>query len=241
LESRFDAIVKRGFSQRRKMMMKLLKSDWPPERLERAWREIPLSRQVRAEEVRLDQFVKLTRILAESDSMSPAFEIFDVVNEWDEVIGCETRANVHRLGLRHRAVHVLVFNRRGQLFLQKRSMEKDCFPGAWDSSAAGHLDRGETYDACAVRELREELGVEAVTAPVRLFKIDACPETGHEFTWVYRCEIEGPFKLQPDEIEEGGWFDSSEISAWIADRPGDFASALLVIWEKIRNGPHSVF
>ena len=57
-------------------------------------------------------------------------EIFDVVNERDEVVGREVRREVHRLGLKHRAVHVLVFNARGELFLQKRSMTKDTFPGA---------------------------------------------------------------------------------------------------------------
>jgi len=63
--------------------------------------------------------------------------MFDVVNDRDEVIGQERRPEVHRLGLRHRAAHVLVFNARGELFLQKRSMTKDTFPGAWDSSASG--------------------------------------------------------------------------------------------------------
>src|SRR5882672_4757083 len=100
-------------------------------------------------------------------------EIFDVVNERDEVIGQRTRGEVHRLGLLHRAVHVLVFNGRGELFLQKRSMQKDKFPGAWDSSASGHLDSGEDYDACAVRELREEIGLKVAQTPERLFKIDA--------------------------------------------------------------------
>jgi predicted protein tyrosine phosphatase len=70
-------------------------------------------------------------------------EIFDVVNERDEVVGQAPRSEVHRRKLNHRAVHVLVFNSRGELFLQKRSLKKDCFPGAWDSSASGHLDTGE--------------------------------------------------------------------------------------------------
>src|SRR6185503_18296399 len=105
-------------------------------------------------------------------------EIFDVVNERDEVIGRNTRSEVHRLGLRHRAVHVLVFNAKGEIFLQKRSQTKDTFPGAWDSSAAGHLDCGEDYDACAVREMREELGIDAQRPPKRLFPITACVDTG---------------------------------------------------------------
>src|SRR5208282_5531965 len=95
-------------------------------------------------------------------------EIFDIVNDRDEVIGRMPRARVHREGLKHRAVHVLVFNGRGEIFLQKRSMTKDTFPGAWDSSASGHVDSGEDYDACAARELREEIGLALAAPPRRL-------------------------------------------------------------------------
>lgn len=161
-------------------------------------------------------------------------EIFDVVNERDEVIGQAPRSEVHRRKLRHRAVHVLVFNARGELFLQKRSMRKDCYPGAWDSSASGHLDRGEDYDACAVREVREELGVPLPAVPQRLFKIDSCAETGQEFVWIYQCRHEGPFDLHPEEIERGGWFEPAEISRWMEEKPGDFASALHLIWRRWR-------
>ncbi|HVM47915.1 MAG TPA: NUDIX domain-containing protein [Candidatus Acidoferrum sp.] len=160
-------------------------------------------------------------------------EIFDVVNERDEVIGRETRREVHRLGLMHRAVHVLVFNAAGQVFLQKRSMSKDRQPGLWDSSASGHVDTGEDYDACAVRELREEIGLEVQTVPRRLFKLAASPETDQEHVWVYRCEAEGPFRLDPEEIEQGGWFSVQEVSNWMAQHPEEFASALLSIWKRL--------
>ena len=164
-------------------------------------------------------------------------EIFDVVNERDEVIGQKPRSEIHRLNLKHRAVHVLVFNARGYLFLQKRSLKKDCFPGAWDSSASGHLDSDESYDACAVRELREELGLELARAPERLFKIAACPETGQEFVWVYRCVAEGPFTLHPDEIERGDWFSPSRLNQWLAEQPRVFAGAVpLIRAEMIRRG-----
>ena len=157
-------------------------------------------------------------------------EIFDVVNERDEVIGQAPRPEVHRLGLRHRAVHVLIFNARGEVFLQKRSMAKDTFPGTWDSSASGHLDRGEDYDACALREVWEELGVQLPAVPARLFKIDACAETGEEFVWIYRCRHEGPFVLHPQEIETGGWFAPAAVTLWMTERPEEFASALLLLW-----------
>jgi isopentenyldiphosphate isomerase len=160
-------------------------------------------------------------------------EIFDVVNERDEVIGRAPRSEVHARGLLHRSVHVLVFNSRGELFLQKRSMKKDRQPGVWDSSASGHLDSGEEYDACAVRELREEIGLSLAQAPERLFKLDACEETDQEFVWVYRCESDGPFILHPDEIDEGGWFVPLAVTRWMNERPQDFASALVFIWRRL--------
>ncbi len=162
-------------------------------------------------------------------------EIFDVVNERDEVIGRELRREVHRRGLRHRAVHVLIFNRAGAVFLQKRSMSKDTHPGVWDSSSSGHLDCGEDYDACAIRELREEIGLHLTECPKRVFKIDASEETGQEFVWVYRGEAEGPFTLHPEEIERGDWFAPEHVTRWIAERPKDFAPAFVFIWNKLKN------
>ncbi len=160
-------------------------------------------------------------------------EMFDVVNERDEVIGCRSRSEVHRLGLRHRAVHVLVFNGQGAVFLQKRSRSKDTFPGAWDSSAAGHLAVGESYDAAAWRELQEELGWVPTSAPERRIRLVACPETGQEFVWVYCCRGNGPFCLHPEEIECGDWFPRDVVTRWVRERPGDFASSFLLVWREL--------
>jgi len=157
-------------------------------------------------------------------------EIFDVVNEHDEVVDRRPRAEVHRLGLWHRAVHVLVFNHRGQVFLQKRSQQKDRQPGLWDSSASGHVDSGETYDAAAERELAEEIGLKPVKLPERLFKLDASAETDQEFVWVYRCDADGPFVLNRQEIDEGAWFTPQEISRWIQERPEALVASFKLIW-----------
>jgi len=164
-------------------------------------------------------------------------EVFDVVNERDEVMGHAMRSEVHARGLRHRAVHVLVFNARGEVFLQKRSLLKDRQPGVWDSSSSGHLNSGEDYDVCAVREVCEELGVTLADPPERLFKLDACEATDQEFAWVYRARHEGPFTLPPEEIERGGWFAPGEVTRWIAECPQEFASAFVAIWQRLNARP----
>jgi isopentenyl-diphosphate delta-isomerase type 1 len=161
-------------------------------------------------------------------------ELFDVVDGEDRVIGQRPRPEVHRLGLRHRAVHVFIFNARGDLFLQKRSQFKDTFPGAWDSSCSGHLQPGESYDAGAARELREELGLRTAKPLERIFKVGAGARTGQEFVWLYRGEAEGPFTLPPEEIETGGWFAPAQLDRWLTERPGDFAEALPLLWTEYK-------
>jgi isopentenyl-diphosphate delta-isomerase type 1 len=156
-------------------------------------------------------------------------EWFDVVNECDEVVSRATRREVHARGLLHRAVHVLVFDRAGRIFLQKRSMKKDMSPGLWDSSCSGHVDAGEDYDAAATRELGEELGVNAAK-PARWFRIEACEETAHEFCWIYLLRHEGPFTLHPEEIERGEWLAPAELARKMTVRPEDYCSAFKLIW-----------
>ena len=162
-------------------------------------------------------------------------EFFDVVNERDEVIGRAVRQEVHARGLWHRAVHVLVFNSRGEVFLQKSSATKDTSPGLWDSSASGHVDAGEDYDSCAVRELREEIGLVVAVCPARLMRIAAGAETGWEFVWVYQCVSEGPFTLHPGEIERGDWLAPERVTRWVREQPEAFAPAFRLIWGRYVN------
>jgi 8-oxo-dGTP pyrophosphatase MutT (NUDIX family) len=96
------------------------------------------------------------------------------------------------------------------------------------------VDSGEDYDACAVRELREEIGLIIHSPPRRLFKVDACAETGQEFVWVYRLESEGPFQLLPEEIDAGGWFAPAHVNHWINVSLADFAPAFVKIWRELR-------
>ena len=159
-------------------------------------------------------------------------EWFDVVNERDEPVRRATRREVHANGWWHRAVHVLVFDRAERVFLQKRSMAKDLSPGLWDSSCSGHLDAGEDYDAAAVRELGEEIGLRLTDGerPARWFRIEACEPTGWEFVWVYRLAHEGPLTLDPREIQYGEWVAPAEVTARVARRPEDFCPSFRLLW-----------
>lgn len=157
-------------------------------------------------------------------------ELLYEVDEHDAVIGPRARGELHRLGLRHRAVHILVFNTAGALFLQQRSASKDINPGLWDTSAAGHVDYGEDYDACARRELREELGMDAPAGLERLFRLEATADTGWEFIQVYRVTRNVPLRLNPAEITAGQWVSETRLAAWLAEGGAGLTSSFKVIW-----------
>ncbi|HEV3409071.1 MAG TPA: 16S rRNA (adenine(1518)-N(6)/adenine(1519)-N(6))-dimethyltransferase RsmA, partial [Chthoniobacterales bacterium] len=194
----FSRLVRKGFSQRRKQLGKLLRDevpDWPE-----AAATCGFEPTARAEELPLEQWIALSNYTCGSGAISgdPVHtEQFAVVDAVDRVIGRATRSEVHANNLLHRAVHILIFNGHGELFLQKRSRFKDRHPCLWDSSAAGHVNAGEDYDTTAARELEEELGVS--TNVERVLKLPASERTGHEFIWLYRGELEGPFRLGKSE------------------------------------------
>ena len=148
------------------------------------------------------------------------------------VLGDAPRAEVHGNNLRHRAVHILIFNRSGEVFLQKRSRWKDRHPLLWDSSAAGHVDAGEEYDAAAMRELQEELGVSAELK--RIVKLPASDQTGQEFIWLYRASHDGPFELAATEIEYGAFFPARTRCADGSRPAGRFRARLRGMLERIQ-------
>ena len=92
-------------------------------------------------------------------------EMLDLVNEQGDPLGrAVPRSEAHRLGLRHRTSHVWLVRRKNgvlEVLLQKRSDEKDSFPGCYDISSAGHIPAGQGFVDSALRELKEELGVTA--------------------------------------------------------------------------------
>ena len=162
-------------------------------------------------------------------------EILEVVDSEDRVIGTERRGVIHARGLMHRSAQVLLFNTSGELFLQKRSMNKDEFPGLWDSSAAGHLAPGESYRQCAVRELEEELGIRHRGDLTRLFKFSASADTGFEHCTVFRCISDTPVTLQAEEVDEGKWLSPGEMDEWVGNRHALLTPAIRRIWHKFRN------
>jgi 16S rRNA (adenine1518-N6/adenine1519-N6)-dimethyltransferase len=230
---RFTGLVRQGFSARRKQLRSLLKL---PKGLWEEWSErkgYPVTS--RAEDLPVDDWAELAVLLEDREfpEVDPSGEIFDIVDYRDEVTGAMERDSVHVNNLRHRAVHIWIFNERGELFLQKRSPWKQANPGLWCSSTAGHVDSGETYEKAAHRELMEEIGIQSNLT--RIWKIESSPCTGHEFIEVFAGATEGPFRFAPGEVDTGAFFPLDQIRRWLLRTPEDFTPVFKLIAEKFLN------
>jgi hypothetical protein len=71
-----------------------------------------------------------------------------------------------------------------------------------------------------------------------LFKERPCKQTGFEFVWVYRCEAEGPFRLDPTEVSGGQWIDRDALNRWLEERPRDFAWSFVFLWQRFLAEEH---
>jgi isopentenyl-diphosphate Delta-isomerase len=157
-------------------------------------------------------------------------EILEIVDCDDRVTGSGTRREIHEKGLLHRAVHVFVFNTAGEIFIQRRSAAKDRHPLKLDSSAAGHVDPGESYEITAQRELEEELGI---TAPVKkILWMRAQPETDNEHVALFSLVTDLPPAPNGEEIEWGEFMTPERVTELMQANAADFVPAFVLLWKR---------
>ena len=140
-------------------------------------------------------------------------EIFPLVDEEGKVIGQAPRSICHDgTKLLHPVIHLHIFNTEGKLFLQKRSKTKDIQPDKWDSSVGGHIDLGESPEAAAIREGREELGVKGIQ-PHYITKHIIETEVERELTYCFYVVYDGDFFIDKIEVTDGRFWTIDEIQA----------------------------
>ena len=142
--------------------------------------------------------------------MGTDYEIVIIVDEQNNVVGAMPRREMRSARLPHRATYILVFNSRGELYVQKRTHTKDVFPGCYDVTAGGVVLTGESYEEKAVRELDEELGIRGVPL-TQLF--DFYYEDEHIRVWgeTFSCLYDGKLLLQEEEVESGAFMKIEEV------------------------------
>jgi isopentenyldiphosphate isomerase len=140
-------------------------------------------------------------------------EFFPLLNDIGEVIGKATRQECHSGTFwLHPVVHLHVFNSKGELYLQKRALDKDIQPGKWDTSVGGHVDYGEELTEALKREVREELGI-TIFEPnfIKSYKFVSSQEA--EYVNCFFTIYDGIISPDPVEISEGRFWTKNEIEA----------------------------
>jgi 8-oxo-dGTP pyrophosphatase MutT (NUDIX family) len=137
-------------------------------------------------------------------------EIVTIVDEVNRVVGAAPRSRMRTDGLPHRATYILVFNDKGELFVQKRTTGKDIYPGYYDAATGGVVLAGESYEDAAKRELEEELGITGVRLKGHF---DFFYEDAGNRVWgrVFSCVYNGDVILQEEEVESGAFRPVHEI------------------------------
>ena len=139
-------------------------------------------------------------------------EIVLVVDGENRAVAELPRHRVRSENLPHRATYIFVFDRRGRVLVQRRTSIKDIYPSCYDLAAGGVVAAGESYEECAEREAEEELGIrDTVLEPKLDFYYE--DEGNRCFGRVFTCVHEGPFALQPEEVESVAFHTVEEIAA----------------------------
>lgn len=92
--------------------------------------------------------------------MSNSLEMLEIIDDNENVIGLETREKIHKEGLLHREMHIWFITPKGELVLQHRSKDKDMYPDKLDATVGGHVEPNMSYEETAVKECKEETGVD---------------------------------------------------------------------------------
>jgi len=159
-------------------------------------------------------------------------ENIDIINkETGENTGeVKFKSEVHKDGLWHKTVHVWCVNSKGEILLQHRSKDKKNFPDMWDISVAGHISSGESSEQGALREIKEEIGIDISVSDLKYlgtvvqeFVLNNGTYIDNELNDVYIFKLEDnkDLKIQEEELDQLKWISIMEFEKWVTEKRSD--------------------
>ncbi|MGB0777829.1 MAG: NUDIX hydrolase [Flavobacteriaceae bacterium] len=159
-------------------------------------------------------------------------EWIDLVDSKNQICGKALKSEAHRRGLAHRSIHLWLCNENfTELIIQKRSINKDSYPGLWDVSVAGHISTGENPSQAAFREAQEELGIQMKEQDLKFLginhkqKIHGPNFIDHEFQYIFLCSFKKDLEdliLQSSEVSQVQWISTAKLFESLKENPESF-------------------
>lgn len=162
-------------------------------------------------------------------------ELVVLVNEADQQIGLMEKLEAHQKGLLHRAFSVFLFNKKGEMLLQKRANTKYHSPNLWTNAVCSHPRNGESYKNGALRRLNEELGISTEIEEKFhfIYKADVGQNLWeYELDYVFVGIYDGIFNLNPNEVSETRYISLVDLQKEILSNPDNFTEWFKIILNK---------
>lgn len=169
--------------------------------------------------------------------MQTVLDQVTLVDEHDHQVGVMDKVEAHLGdGKRHRASSVFLFNKKGELLIQQRSKKKIAGALQWANTCCGNMRPGETYEECAYRRLREELGITTATIqPLYTFEYHVkCNDkfSEWEIDHVFVGKYEGDLYINPDEVKNIAWVYTKRLLRMTEKEKGKYAPWFLIFLQQ---------
>ena len=161
-----------------------------------------------------------------------------LVDRNDNPMGLMPKLEAHEKGVLHRAFSVFILNRKGQLMLQRRALDKYHSPGLWTNTCCSHPRESESNIEAGVRRLKEEMGFTTPLKPMFSFIYKSKFDNGlteHEFDHVLLGYYDKPPFINAIEVSEWKWMSLEKIILEIKNKPEDFTVWFKIIFERFYN------
>lgn len=162
-----------------------------------------------------------------------------LINKEDKVLGLMGKQEAHEKGVLHRAISIILFNKKGEILLQQRADSKYHWAGIWSNAVCTHPRENETYIAAANRRVYEELGVSTVLKPVFYFIYKATDvESGlteHELDHVFIGNYEGEIPFNTNEVKAVRWISKTALDNEMEENPERFSFWFKIILKELKN------
>lgn len=148
-----------------------------------------------------------------------------IVDAQDNIIGHAEKLEVHIKGWLHRAFSILVFNKKGEILIHQRALEKYHSPGLWTNTCCGHPNENESLESAVHRRLQEEMGFDCELSERFVFHYEAFFDNGlteNEIDHVFFGEFEGEFEVNPEEVADFKWVSLQKVKTDINENAEDY-------------------